>query len=294
MEFKFNDSEKLFNIKEQNIIDNNIKEIIRDFSNNRRICSNINQFIRYFPNFVKLESEKGIDILKELEQLEIPKKINYYLSSIYEALNKEKKINKDELDAIKEKLFNHVMNKLYDKIYPKKQSQIDEIIYNNCIKLSWAEAKHFIANSINNNYDIFMDDLKQSFIRLDLEKSPKKKYQVVLEIFQTIYKIKQFIDEEDIDDDDNIGILTYIFVRIQPKGIHTNIEFIKLFINIEADDIQLTNLTTVCKILQNINFKNLLDIDENEFNQNCQKVLDEINNKKDKEKIANNNFNIDN
>ena len=284
----------IYSIKEYDIIDDRLKEMAREFSNSRRICSNISQLIRYFPNFVKLESEKGIDILKELEQLEIPKKLDDYLSSIYKSLNKDKKFSKEELDIIKEKIFNHVMNKLYDKICPKKQSQIDKIIYNNCIKLSWTEAKHFIAKAKNNNYDIFLDDLKQSFILLDMEKSPKKKYQVVIEIFQTIYKINQFNDVKDLSADDNIEILVYIFVRIQPKRIHTNIEFMKLFINNEADDIQLTHLTTVCKILQNIKFNHLLNINENEFNQNCQKVLDEINNKKGNENVVINNVNIEN
>ena len=294
MEFKFSNRDKLFSIKEYDKIDDKQNEMVREVSNNRRICANISQFLSYFPNFVKLESEKGIDILKELEELEIPKKLNDYLSSIYKSLNKEKKISKEELDIIKEKIFNHVMNKLYDKIYPKKQSEIDKIIYNNCIKLSWIEAKHFIANEKNSNYDIFIDDLKQSFILLDMEKSPKKKYQVVLEIFKKIYQIQQFNDEEDLSADDNIKILAYIFVRIQPKRIHTNIKFMKLFINIGEDDFQLTYLATACKILQDINYKHLIDIDENEFNQNCQKVLDEINNKKDNENIAINNVNTDN
>ena len=68
----------------------------------------------------------------------------------------------------------------------------------------------------------------------------------------------------------------------------------KLFINIGEDVFQLTYLATVCKILQDINYKHLIDIDENEFNQNCQKVLDEINNKKDNENIEINNVNTDN
>ena len=273
IEFKFNDKEKFFSLTEYD--DDKHKEMVGEFSNKRKICLNISQFISYFPNFVKLESVKGIDILKELEQLKIPKKINYYLTSIYKSLNKDKKFTKEEFDIIKEKIFNYVMDKLYDKIYPKKQSQIDKIIYNNCIKLSWTEAKHFIATANNSNYDIFLDDLKKSFILLDIEKSPKKKYQEVLDIFQTINRIKQFNDEEDLND---VEILVYILVRAQPKRIHTNIEFIKLFINIEADDAQLTHLTTVYQLLQNINFNHLHGIDENEFNQKCQNVLDEIKN----------------
>jgi tRNA threonylcarbamoyladenosine modification (KEOPS) complex Cgi121 subunit len=196
-------------------------------------------------------------------------------------LDKDKRFNKEEMEIVKEKIFDHVMKKLYDKIYPKNPSQVDKLIYDNCIKLSWVEAKNIIVKAKNNNYDIFMDNLKQSFTNLDLEKSPKKKYQVVIEIFQTILKLKKFNDESDISADDNIEILAYIFIKIRPKQINTNIEFMKLFFG--EMDIQLIHLTSVCNILKDFKCSHLIGINENEYRQKCQKVLDEINNKNNKE-----------
>jgi len=61
-EFKFNDGDKLFSIKEYDKTDDKLKEMAGEFSNNKRICSNIIQFLSCFPDFVKLESEKGKDI----------------------------------------------------------------------------------------------------------------------------------------------------------------------------------------------------------------------------------------
>ena len=180
------------------------------------------------------------------------------------------------------------MKKLYDKIYPKKQSQADKLIYDNCLKLSWVEAKHIITKAKNNNYDIFMDNLKQSFTNLDLEKSPKKKYQAVIEIFQTILKLKKFNDENDISTDDNIEILVYLFIKIQPKQIQTNIEYMKLFIG--DKDVQLTHLTSVCRVFKDFKYTHLIDVNENEYLQKCQKALDEINNKKNNEDNINYNL----
>ena len=283
MEFKLNERESLFKLTEYDIIGNRLKELERSSSNSRRTCQNINSFISNFPNFVKLQAVKGIDILNELRHLKIPQKINDYLTFVYRLLDKDKRFNKEEMEILKEKIFDHVMKKLYDKIYPKKQSQVDKLIYDNCIKFSLVEAKHIIEKSKNNNYDIFMDNLMQSFTNLDLEKSPKKKYQVVIEIFQTILKLKKFNDENDISADENIEILIYIFIKIQPKQIHTNIEYMKLFIG--DKDVQLVHLTSVCKLLKEFSYNHLIGIDENEYRQRCQKVLDEINinNKKNNE-----------
>ena len=284
MEFKLNEREKLFKLTEYDIIGNRLKELERSSSNSRRTCPNIKAFISNFPNFVKLQSMKGIDILQELEELRIPKKINDYLKFVFISLDKDTKNNKEEMEIVKEKIFDHILKKLYDKIYPKKQSQVDKLIYNNCLKLSWIEAKHLILKAKTNNYDIFMDNLKQSFTNLDLEKSPKKKYQVVIEIFQTILKLKKFNNENDISVDDNIEILAYIFAKIQPKQIHTNIEYMKLFLNIGGgEDVQLKHLSIACEILKDFRYSHLIGVNENEYQQKCQKALDEINNKNNNE-----------
>ena len=288
MEFKLNEREKLFKLTEYDIVGNRLKELERSSSNSRRTCPNINSFISNFPNLVKLQSLKGIDILKELKHLKIPKKINDYLKFVYMSLEKDNRFNKEEMEKVKERIFDHVMKKLYDKIYPKKQSQVDKLIYDNCLKLSWVEAKHIITKAKNNNYDIFMDNLKQSFTNLDLEKSPKKKYQAVIEIFQTILKLKKFNDENDISTDDNIEILVYLFIKNQPKQIQTNIEYMKLFIG--DKDVQLTHLTSVCRVLKDFKYTHLIDVNENEYLQKCQKALDEINNKKNNEDNINYNL----
>ena len=288
MEFKLNEREKLFKLTEYDIVGNRLKELERSSSNSRRTCPNINSFISNFPNLVKLQSLKGIDILKELKHLKIPKKINDYLKFVYMSLEKDNRFNKEEMEKVKERIFDHVMKKLYDKIYPKKQSQVDKLIYDNCLKLSWVEAKHIITKAKNNNYDIFMDNLKQSFTNLDLEKSPKKKYQAVIEIFQTILKLKKFNDENDISTDDNIEILVYLFIKIQPKQIQTNIEYMKLFIG--DKDVQLTHLTSVCRVFKDFKYTHLIDVNENEYLQKCQKALDEINNKKNNEDNINYNL----
>ena len=128
-------------------------------------------------------------------------------------------------------IFNFILNKLYEKLYPAYPSNDDLLILKNCVQLSWIEPKHLILNAKNNNYDIFMDDIKQFFTELEKEKSPKKKFKIIMDIFTTISKIIAFNGGESRPGaDDNISLLLYIFVRVIPKKIYSDIEYMKLFI----------------------------------------------------------------
>jgi len=119
-----------------------------------------------------------------------------------------------------------------------------------------------------NNYNIFMDDIKQLFDKLEKEKSPRKKIVIVSEIFKTIVKIKIF-NMEQSGVDDILNILVFIFVQIKPKFIYTDIQYIELFINKTNGDIQsqFAHMKSACTIITNITNKNLIDVTEEEFNK---------------------------
>ena len=283
MKFKFNKNRKIFElIAQQDISQDKIKDVLGKLeNNNNRICVNINQFIKYFPNMVKLTSSKHLNILTEIENLSIPKKINDYLIYVQNMIKKNKIYDKDEFKIIDVKIFDFVMNKLYDKLFPNNPSEKDIKIYDNCVKLSWTESKHFINNDKAINYDIFMDDFKQFFTQLEKEKSPRKKYEIALNIFQTILKIQKFNGEDSKNSaDDYIQILLYIFVRVQPKKIHTNIIYMNLFPyeNDGAQDNIFIQLKTVCQILENFLYTYLINIDQKEYDKQCKLHKNEINN----------------
>ena len=281
MQFKFNDKEKIFRLYDPTIAERQINDLIMgEINHNCRICLNVNQFIIFFPNFAKIQLISGINILKEIRDLKITKKIEEYIVFISNIIAKEKIFTKDEFKIVKEKIFNFILTKLYDKLYPAYPSNEDLIILKNCLQLSWIEPKHLISNAKNNNYDIFMDDIKQFFNEFEKEKSPRKKFKIIMDIFLTISKIITFNGGENKPGaDDNISLLLYIFVRVQPKKIYSDIEYMRLFIkeNNGKEDNQLTHLITVCEALKNINHKHLLDVSEEEYNKNCALSLSKIN-----------------
>ena len=122
-----------------------------------------------------------------------------------------------------------------------------------------------------------MDDIKQSFNEFEKEKSPRKKFLIIKNIFQTISKIITFngAGEEDIGADDNLSILLYVFIKVRPKKINSDIEYLKLFVkdNNGTEDNQITHLITVCEAMKKIDHTHLFDITEEEYNKNCSLVL---------------------
>ena len=279
MEFKFSEEEKKFQLLIPTLAEKQISDLFMgEINRNRRICLNIEQFIKYFPNLSKIQSLRGIDILKEIKNMNITNTIDDYINYISNYLNKDKTFTKEECKIVKEKINDYILTKLYDKIYPAFPSKVDLIIYKNCYQLSWVEPKHLIPNAKNNNYDIFMDDIKQSFNEFEKEKSPRKKLIIIKNIFQTISKIITFNGggEEDIGADDNLAILLYIFIKVRPKKIFSDIEYLKLFIrdNSGTEDNQITHLITVCEGMKNIDHTHLFEISEEEYKKNCESVIE--------------------
>ena len=279
--FKYNNIEKEFLLLKPPIIEHKIEELmLLQYKKNKRICLNIEQFIKYFPNFVKWQLKNEIEILNVINELGIPKKINDYINYIVTNINKDKIFNKDEFIKAKEKLFDYMLNKLYYKLYPAYPEKKDIDLLTNCYKLSWTESHNFIEkknNKEHKNYDMFMDEIKEFFTKLEKEKSPRKKLLIINDIFNTINNILKFNGQNEKDGGADIltAILMYIFVRVQPNRIYSDIQFIKLFIidKTNIQQYQLDNLENICINLKNITHEQLCGITEEEFNQKCYSTL---------------------
>lgn len=283
IEFIYNNEEKKFNIYYPNDTRDNKK---KDF-NNIKSCSTIIEFINSFPDLNNLNTSEKIGVLNVIKELNIPKIINDYINFIYNIIDIDESLLLDEYKLIKVKIYEYIFDKLSDKFYPSNYTDTDNLIYKNCVKLSWTEPMHFIKNPKNNNFDSFINDIKQSFIQFEKEKSPLKKYNIIINIFKIILKFHNFNGEKDIVPaaDDNISILLYIFTKIMPKKIHSDIEYIELFIkeNIEeGQNNNLLNLKVACQLMESINYSHLIGISEQEFNQNCELILKGINENKEK------------
>ena len=265
IQFKYELNNKFFKIKKvknPQIIDKN------NFSYR---CRSLNSLIRRFPNFsAKIGKNTSIKLMKIIKDLNIPNELNTYLKNYTQKLLEESKykFTNEESVIIKNKIYDYTLKKLYYKLYPKVPSEEDNIITNNCRKLSWVEPKNFKGNIKNNNYNIFIDDIKQLFNQLEKEKSPKQKAEIISEIFETITKIITFNVEES-GADDILNILVYIFIQVRPKFINSDIEYIELFkVNLDGEkQTHFAHLKSACNFITNIKYNNLVGVTQEEFNE---------------------------
>ena len=254
------------NKKVENIIyeknTNKFKYELKANENGKVICYNIEQFIN---NYYMMEKS---DIY-----------IKKYLDFIFDILENDEKIDKnnDELDIIKEKIFDYIFIKLYDRLYPQEPTKIDIQILMNCEKLSWVEPRHFIKCSSDIDFNIFMNDIQFYFDQLENERNPKKKFKNIIDIFEIISKIIIFIglDNNESDEENYLGILKYIIINIKPKRLNSILEYVQSFsYEINQDNMnKLKLLMKTSNILNHIKDSDLIEISEEEYKLNCEQVL---------------------
>ena len=229
--------------------------------NKKEYINNIEQFIKTFPS----NKEKNIILIRN------------YLNFIFIILQNEEamKKNNEELCKIKEKIYDNIFIKLYDKLYPQNPSKTDSLILINCEKLSWVEPKHFIQD--NCDFNIFLNEIFYCFNQLEKERSPNNKLNNLMSIFEIISKIILFTGLESKESGNKIYIdlLKYIIICAKPRRLDSELEYIETFLFKPNNEIlnKLKLLRKVCDILKNIKYNDLINISEEEFKLNCSKSL---------------------
>lgn len=87
-----------------------------------RVCTTIKDFCKHFQNLVELHSKKSLlsDIFELQLQFDILGRLQIYFEN---ANNYSAKIKDNNfLILINQKIYDYVMSKIYNKIFPNKQS----------------------------------------------------------------------------------------------------------------------------------------------------------------------------
>ena len=257
------------NFKEK---DRDNKEKIKDIeiSKKKRICITIDDFTKKFPNLVKYQELQDADIFEIQKKLEFPTQINTYLSLVNSALEKKKIL---DLKAINHKIYDYVMTKIYDKIYPIEPYEKDNKIFQQSVRLSWTVPDHFIKTKRKLIFGSFLTDVIKYFKLIDVEKSPRKKIVNVTEIFNSIGFLLKFNGAgNDTGVDDQLPILNYAFVKAQPLRMYSNVRLMELYIGEKKNKIegsQLTQLSSNCDYIADIKYTDLNDVESEEYIKKC-------------------------
>ena len=250
-------------------------EIFKDDNEKKKNCPSIESFVYKFPDISKIQQLQDIDLFELDKELNFTNELFNYFKLIKEYLIKHLKFeeNSQEFENINNKIFDYVMEKIYDKIYPLEPDETDNRIYKNCILLSWIEPKHIFKEKNNYIFDNFLPDVFASFDKIEKEKSPRKKLLNVSDIFVSIENVVKFNgDNQDLGVDNNIPFLSYGFIKSHPVNINKNCKYMDLFLGpkrIKKEGIQLAQLQTISQFIDEIEFNRLINITEEDFVKNC-------------------------
>jgi hypothetical protein len=180
---------------------------------------------------------------------------------------------------VNNKIYDYVLSRIYDKIYPKERDQSDKKIFRNSCQLSWVEPDNIIKDKTQYDFDFVLPDINNYFNQIRNEKSPRKKIINLNEIFISINKLLKFTKGDvPVGVDDQMPLLSYCFIKSRPWGIYTDINFMKLYIGNRKNKVegnQLTQLFTICDFIEQAKFSSFNNVSENEFKEKGEIALKE-------------------
>ena len=285
--FKYANKQKIFEIQKSKIKEKEFEKKEKTLeSKNIFICNTIKTFTEKFPNLLIFQDKQDLDIFDLQKDLKIPEKLEKYFNIIKDYLILNKNVPSSiDVEEINNKIYDYIMSKIYDKIFPKTNNK-DDKIFNKTFMLSWTEPKHFIPGKTNYVFDSFLPGVIEYFKLIDKEKSPRKKVLYMKEIFNSISKVVKFNGGDEYTGvDDQMPILNYAFIKAQPNRIYSNSRLMELYLGdmrLKEEGSQLIQLIAICNFIADFNFQNIQGVTKEEFNIKCKNTALGRNDSKDK------------
>ena len=267
---------KLSSKKEKNFED---KTIIEDKKNKISIFPTVESFTTHFPNLTKYQILQDKNPLEIIEELKIPDKLSIYFDIIKEKTVKNEKITEEQYDELyQEKIKNYIMNKIFERIYPIEPLVKDTQIFKKATMLTWVEPQIIVEKEYI--YDNILPDILNQFKQIHIVKTPLKKLKCIREIFELIQSLIQFNEGENktiLGSDDITPVLNYAFIKAAPFRIYTDLEFIKIFLEIKEGQggYDINQLESAYTLLLSYNAESF-KISPQEYKRRCKDAANDL------------------
>ena len=224
-----------------------------------------------FPNFRKYEDSID-DIVKLEEDCGIAEALKNYFKKLKKVIKNEKiikRFSKEEIESIQIELENHILYKLYDKLYPLKTTKLDDKFYKKCCRLSFIKPENIITDK--NIYNERLWKLSKDYLNeINNKYTPRDKLKIVLKSFGILQNSITFCSgKKELGVDDTIKPLIYVLIKSQPKSIFTNFNYCQLFLNDSLSKTQygilMTQLYMIMNIIKEMKFNELIGVTEEQF-----------------------------
>ena len=241
-------------------------------NNENKIYNSINIFIKEFPYFTIYQIDPGYDIFQLMEKRKVPEIIENYSIAIKTNLLQRNLVNEENLDIIHNKIYDYIMEKLYDKLFPIDSLFNDINIFQNCYRHSWIDFSNLIKEKKNYNFDNYLPDAISYFQQFENEKSPRKKLLIINKLFICLYNLGQFNGDKVDGTDDEIILLNFAFIKSKPFRMYSNCKYTELFLGNKKfglEGSQLSKLLLLCDKMEKIKFEDFFNINESDYIYNC-------------------------
>ena len=211
------------------------------------------------------------DFFDLMIEKKVDKIIENYSIIIYKTLKKNNIANENNINSIYNKIYDYIMEKLYDKIFPDVLTN-DIDILQNCIKHKWIDFQNLNKDNKNYIFDNYLPDSINYLKQFEKEKSPRKKLLHLNDLFNCIYNLGKFNNDKVDGADDEMFLLNYTFIKAIPERIYSNCKYTELFLGEKRSGIegsQLTKLLSICEKTQHLKFEDFDNISENDYYLNC-------------------------
>ena len=220
--FKYTQKEKYIKLatiqtdEEKNNMDSN-KDI--------KICYNISDFIKNFPDLNEKQKEYDISVFKIEKEINVKEFLDSYLSLIDSTiLIKYKEEDKQRMILILQK---YICEKIYHKIFPKFIEENDINLSSKIEKLDKIKPAYLYL--YNFDYDSMIPIIKNLFNKLEEQRCPSEKLNIINQIFEIIFKITKYVKRDEYSDDDLSNLCEYFLIKIKPEKIYSILEYLDVF-----------------------------------------------------------------
>ena len=180
---------------------------------------------------------------------------------------REKQIKK-MIEDIKD----YILKSIYKLVFPKASLKEDTEFYKKTQLLDWVTPENFSIKNIDFAQLTFAESLIKKF---EDSKSINQKIDCISDLHTYINNIFKFNTgkNEEIGQDELTPVLQYLLIKIQPRRIISNINYINCFL-VDEDLISrkgffISQIDSAVSFVSNINY-NHLNVSESEFNKNVE------------------------
>ena len=255
--------------------------VIEDTKKKCLICKTIKIFTNEFPNLSIYQAKQNVDLFELEKKLSLPERLNEYLDIVQEHLVKIQIFNEKNLNLIKGKIFDYIIEKIYGKIFPKEY-EMDDKIFRQSVVLSWIEPKHLLNDKNYYMIEGFQPDINNYLKKIEKIKSPKKKLSYLSKIFESINNLIRFNGGDTLlGVDDQMPILNYALIKARPLRIYSNCKLMELFIGDKKnkrEESELIQLLGICQFICNISHETINNMTKEEYDLKCKEAANNENN----------------